>query len=90
MKIIHTLTGQCTDSTAKPAAKSPTDIYNTQSQKGFWRRKRVAKGGTYYESSMGGSVFVSTADEWAMVEAHEPKCCLPPLPATPAKPGTPP
>jgi hypothetical protein len=92
MKTIHTITGKCTDSTAQPAPVASTDIHNTQAQKGFWRRKRVAKSGTYYESSTGGSVFISTADEWAMVEAHEPKCCVPPKPAEPPKsvPPTPP
>lgn len=77
MKIIKSITGQCEDSSNAPDKPAAKDVVNTQSQKGFWRRKRVAKNGTYYESSSGGSVFISIDEEWALAEAHEPKCCIP-------------
>ena len=59
---------------ASPSMASPssTDIINTQAQKGFWRRVRHAKGGSYYESSTGASVFVPLAETFKMIEANEP------------------
>ena len=57
---------------ASPAAISSGDIFNTQSQEGFWRRVRHAKGGSYYESSTGASVFVPLAEMFKMIEANEP------------------
>jgi hypothetical protein len=47
-------------------------IINTQAQEGFWRRVRHAKGGSYYESSTGASVFVPLAETFKLIEANEP------------------
>ena len=57
---------------ASPAAVPSGGIVNTQAQKGFWRRVRHAKGGSYYESSTGASVFVPLAETFKMIEANEP------------------
>ena len=54
------------------ASPSSGDIINTQAQKGFWRRVRHAKGGSYYESSTGSSVFVPVDEMFKIVEANEP------------------
>jgi hypothetical protein len=95
MKIITALTAQSMDSAATVPVAQSTDVHNTQTanmgkgQKPFTRRKRTAKNGLYFESSTGGSAFVSEADLWAMVEAHEPKCCMPKKPEPPVKPVIP-
>ena len=57
---------------ASPVAVPSGGIVNTQAQKGFWRRVRHTKGGSYYESSTGASVFVPLAETFKMIEANEP------------------
>jgi hypothetical protein len=57
---------------ASPAVVPSGGIVNTQAQEGFWRRVRHAKGGSYYESSTGASVFVPLAETFKLIEANEP------------------
>ena len=57
---------------ANPVTVPSGGIVNTQAQEGFWRRVRHAKGGSYYESSTGASVFVPLAEMFKMIEANEP------------------
>jgi hypothetical protein len=85
MKTLINLTATVSDSVvATPviagksvAASSPAiipsgGIVNTQAQQGFWRRVRHAKGGSYFESSTGASVFVPLAETFKLIEANEP------------------
>jgi len=79
MKTISNLTGSCCNVESHVTSKGSTDIYTTRARKGFWRRTRKAKSGIYFESSSGGSVFVSEDELWKMVEAHDENLCEPKL-----------
>ncbi len=77
MKIISNLTGSCCNIESHVSSKSSTDIHTTRARKGFWRRTRKAKYGIYFESSSGGSVFISEDELWKMAEAHDSALCEP-------------
>ena len=77
MKTLSNLTAVASDSAAA-VQKSSGDLNISQSQKGFWRHARASAGGIYFESSAGGSVFVSHAELWKLVEPHDAKLVMPP------------
>jgi len=77
MKTITNITCACGENQSTVSTPNPGDIHTTQSKKGFWRRTRKAKSGMYFESSSGGSVFVSEDDLWKMVEPHDAALCEP-------------
>ena len=53
----------------------------------FWRQRRRTARGEIFESSAGAQVLIPEADLMALVEAHEPKFCVPkPVDASPKTP----
>jgi len=70
MKTLTNLTATCTES--QPEGVPANAIINTQSQQGFWRRVRYAKGGSYFETSTGAQVFISLDEQFKLIEANEP------------------
>ena len=77
MKQLKNLSAISSDMTQTAQATNNQGVRSVQSQQGFWRHIRITQGGSYFESSTGGKVFIPESELWALAEKSDANLIAP-------------